>query len=132
MKTSLYIRKVSGKGRGVFSKVAIPRGALIEECPLIVLPGEDFDIISSTRMVDYSFFFDREKGELAIALGFGSLYNHSLQPNAGHEVNPEKKVMTFYALRDIKGGEEICINYAGESEEDPLKWFTDRKIVFRP
>jgi SET domain-containing protein len=132
MKPPLYIKNVKGKGRGVFSKQPISKDDIIEECPLIVLPAEDFPIITSTRMVDYTFFFDKEKEELAIVLGFGSVYNHAVLSNAHHQLDSEKKVMTFFASSDIKAGEEICINYTGDSDDDSLQWFTDRNLKYRP
>ena len=131
MKSSLYIKNVKGKGRGVFSRMAISKDALIEECPLIVLPPEEYGIVSSTRMVDYCFFFNREKEELAIVLGFGSIYNHAVLSNSGHQLDIENKVMNFYATTDIKAGEEICINYTGDSGDDSLQWFADRNIIYR-
>lgn len=130
MNPSLYIKSVKGKGRGVFSRVPISKDAMIEECPLIVLPSEDYAIVSSTRMVDYCFFFNKEKEELAIVLGFGSIYNHAVLSNACHQVDREKKIMTFYASTAIKAGEEICINYTGDPGDDSMQWFTDRNIKF--
>ena len=132
MKPSLYIKNVKGKGRGVFSTASIFRDDIIEECPLIVLPPEDYPIVSSTRMVDYSFLFDKEKEELAIVLGFGSIYNHAVLSNAFHLLDPDKKIMTFYASADIKAGEEICINYTGERGDESMHWFTDRNLEYRP
>ncbi len=132
MQSSLYIKNVKGKGRGVFSRMSISKNALIEECPLIVLPTEEYGIVSSTHMVDYCFFFNREKEELAIVLGFGSIYNHAVSANAGHQIDKENKVMNFYATTDIKAGEEICINYTGDSGDDSMQWFTDRNIIYRP
>ncbi len=132
MKPSLYIKNVKGKGRGVFSMEPISKDDIIEECPLIVLPAEDYPIVSSTRMVDYSFFFDMEKKELAIVLGFGSIYNHAVLSNACHELDRGKKIMIFSASTDIKAGEEICINYTGDPVGDSLQWFTDRDVKYRP
>ncbi len=127
----LYIKNVKGKGRGVFSKQPIAKDDMIEECPVIVLPAEDFPIITSTRMVDYTFFFDKEKEELAIVLGFGSIYNHAVLPNAHHQLDSERKIMKFYASADIKAGEEICINYTGDPADGSLQWFTDRNLKYR-
>jgi SET domain-containing protein len=132
MKGSLYIKSVKGKGRGVFSTGPISKDDIIEECPVIVLPQADYAIVSSTRMVDYCFFFNREKEELAIVLGFGSIYNHAVLSNACHQLDRENKTMVFYATTDIKTGEEICINYTGDSGDDSLQWFTDRNIKYRP
>ena len=47
---------------------------------------------------------------VAVALGYGSLYNHSYTPNA-HYVDVDQCRKRFVALRDIEAGEEITINY---------------------
>lgn len=128
----LYIKKVKGKGRGVFCRVDITCDTIIEECPLIVLPGNDFGLISSSRVVDYCFFFDREKEDLAIVLGFGSIYNHAIHSNACHQLDHENLIMNIYAVTDIPAGQEICINYTGEPGNEGLQWFTDRGIEYKP
>jgi SET domain-containing protein len=51
-----------------------------------------------------------------LALGYGSLYNHSYHPNARYDdaAGPTK---VFTALRDIAAGEEITVNYNGEPDD---------------
>jgi SET domain-containing protein len=132
MNPTLYIKNVSGKGRAVFSKQSIPKDAVIEICPLIVLPGADYELVTATQMINYCFFFNPEKAELAIALGFGSLYNHASLPNALHQLDMKIKCLFFYAAREIPAGEEICINYDGESTADTPKWFNDRNLKYLP
>ena len=57
----------------------------------------------------------------ALALGYGSLYNHSYRPNARYEdVGPRTK--SFLAIRDI-GGEEITVNYNGKPRSRTAVWF---------
>ena len=58
-----------------------------------------------------------------IALGFGSLYNHTVWSNADFILDLENETIDIVALRDIAAGEEITLNYHGESgDEEPL-WF---------
>ena len=48
----------------------------------------------------------------AIALGLGSLFNHSTdRQNVGFERDPTMQCITYKALRDIHPKEELCINY---------------------
>jgi SET domain-containing protein len=130
MNPTLYIKNVKGKGRAVFCKQPLPKDALIEVCPLIVLPGTDYNLVTATLMINYCFFFNPEKEELAIALGFGSLYNHASLANAVHQLDMKKKCLFFYAAREIKAGEEICINYDNDSSTDKPKWFNDRNLKY--
>jgi SET domain-containing protein len=49
------------------------------------------------------------KKAFAISLGYGSLYNHSYEPNASYIFGPMR--LTYKALCDIAEGDEITINY---------------------
>jgi SET domain-containing protein len=59
---------------------------------------------------------------VAVALGYGSLYNHSYQPNARYD-DESGKTKVFSALRDIAPGEEIVVNYNGVPEDKTPVWF---------
>ena len=59
-------------------------------------------------------------GEAALALGYGSLYNHSYRPNARY-VDLGDRTKLFTAIWDIAAGEEITVNYNGEpGDETPV------------
>jgi SET domain-containing protein len=63
-----------------------------------------------------NYVFEWGRGTVALALGFGSIYNHSYSPNARYDdVGRLTKVYT--ALRDILPGEEITINYNGDEND---------------
>jgi uncharacterized protein len=126
----LYIKTVKGKGRAVFSTAAIAENDVIEECPLIILSPDDFHIITTTEVVNYCFFLDKEKKILALAMGFGSLYNHAFPCNAHHIIDKEAKTITIFAIRDIKAHEEICINYNGDPDNDSMEWFEARGLKY--
>jgi SET domain-containing protein len=55
--------------------------------------------------------FEWSRGKRAVALGVGSLFNHSTVPNAWWEVVKDKRVLRFYAAKTIAAGEEILVNY---------------------
>ena len=57
----------------------------------------------------------------ALALGHGSLYNHSDESNAFVEMEDSTNLLYFYALKKIKAGEEITIDY-GYSKKDREKF----------
>lgn len=104
----LEVRRIPGKGRGVFAREAISKGTVIEIVPLLVVKQED--ILCSTLM-DYVYCWT--ENTVALALGYGSLYNHSYKPNARYDdLGQQRK--SFTAIRDIAAGEEITINYNGD------------------
>ncbi len=121
----IYISKskIPNSGRGVFASVDIKKGELIERCPVIELSELDFESVNQTSLVNYIYYLGKNKDRLILVLGFGSLYNHSYQPNAVYKYKPKSKVIDFIALKGIKKDEEITVNYnQGTKSEAPL-WF---------
>ncbi|MEO2203720.1 SET domain-containing protein [Paenibacillus pabuli] len=109
--------------RGVFATVDIPKGQLIHQAPVVPYPNEDHEHVEKTILEDY--VFEYGANHTAILLGYGSLINHSYEPNATYDINFENHTFDFYAYTDIKAGEEVLINYNGEEDNmDPL-WFLD-------
>ncbi|MBI1830341.1 MAG: SET domain-containing protein-lysine N-methyltransferase [Planctomycetes bacterium] len=106
--TLICIRKVRGKGRGVFAKRAIKKGAIIERVPILLVPITDL-VEGLANPSLHRFFYYWSKTHVAMSLGYGSLYNHSFKPNARYLHG--KATLTYRALRDIAAGEEITINY---------------------
>lgn len=131
MKKQLFIKEIKGKGRGVFCKQLITKDEEFEISPVLVLPPEDYDTVRASQLVDYFFSFNKEENTLALALGFGSLYNHAIYSNAAYVLDREAKTITFFALEDIKPGTEICINYAGERGQEFKEWFESRNIELK-
>lgn len=106
------VRKAGKKGRGVFARRDIAKGAEIEKAPVIVLPSEDvFGYTRTSHLAHY--VFNWKKNTFAVALGYGSLYNHSYRPNARYYIE-DKDTQVYIAIADIKKGEEITINYNGK------------------
>ncbi len=117
----IEVKRTPGKGRGVFARESISAGTVFERVPLLVIPARDIlDGENSGLLAAY--VFEYGKGKVALALGFGSLYNHSYSPNARYD-DAGKQVKEFMALRDILPGEEITINYNGaEDVMDPVEF----------
>ncbi len=109
------------RGRGVFCAEDIVEGSVIEICPVIVIPKKDKSNIHNSVLHD--FYFNWEDGAAAIALGFGSLYNHSEKPNADYEMRFDSDQILFKALFDIKSGQEICISYTSPEDPEVKLWF---------
>ena len=115
------VRLVPQKGRGVFARRLIRKDDVIERVPVLVLPaGEVEESEEWAGISGYCFHWGR--GTLALALGYGSLYNHSYSPNARYD-DIGKRTKVFTALRDIAAGEEITINYNGDPADQTLVGF---------
>src|SRR4029453_14602664 len=89
-------------------------GEIIEEAPVIVLPGAEIEHLERTVLQDYYFLWGADEEDAAILLGLCSLCNHSYQPNAVFTPRPESQTIQFVALRDIAAGEEVTTNYNGD------------------
>jgi len=119
----MYVRTIEHKGRGVFAQRTIRQGEVFERSPVIVLPSSQWDSIERTVLFNYCYEWD---GDYALALGMGSLFNHSYQPNAVYTRQLADLAMAYTALRDIAADEEITVNYNGDpTDQDPV-WFAVR------
>jgi len=106
------------KGRGVFATRTIKKGEVFEIAPCLIVPHDESELVNDTFLGFYTYSppgptkdEDEETYDECsiIALGYGSLYNTNKNPNADYAVyyNHAK----YFALRTIKKGEEILINY---------------------
>ena len=119
----LYVAPIGEKGRGVFTAVDLKKGDMIEVCQVIELPPCELPIIHKTTLHDYYFLWGEHHDRCAIALGFGSLYNHSDHSNASFLLDLVNDTLDLFAVRDIKMGEEITINYHGDPDDEGSLWF---------
>lgn len=120
---SLEVRETPGKGRGVFALKAFRYGDVVERSPVIVLPAQQWQRCENTNLHNYAFGWGPNQDEAAIALGFGSLFNHSYEPNAFYRKQLDDGVIEFMALGDIRAGEEITVNYNGSPYGKMPVWF---------
>jgi SET domain-containing protein len=117
--------KIPKAGRGVFASVDIKRGETIEQCPVIEIPEHDASNINNSILVTYIYYLGENKDRMLLSLGFGSIYNHSDQPNAEYKEEHKNMAIDFIALNTIKKDEEITVNYnqGYQKDKSPL-WFT--------
>ena len=119
----IYFAPSEIHGMGVFAAQEIEAGAVIEICPVILFPKAELAAVRQTVLDDYYFDWGDDGEWFAFALGNGSLYNHSYEPNADYGMDFENKTIDIYCLHDIAAGEEIFINYNGSPEDRTAVWF---------
>jgi len=134
MKENIYVKSSRTHGFGVFAKRHINKGEILEECPVIFLADRE-RYQHDKQIIRYAF---RQSGceceecvkhgpQMFLLTGYGSLYNHSENPNAileggfsnredleekeGLEING--RLQFIIASEDIEKDEEIFINYSG-------------------
>lgn len=115
--------RILDAGRGVYAGRDIKKGEIIEKCPVIEVPKYDVSNLAESTLVTYFFYFGRSKERLVIALGFGSIYNHSYEPNARYKIRLTEKTLDIIALKDIAKDDEITLNYNPNPKDKRPLWF---------
>lgn len=122
----IEVRRVDhrGKGgRGVFAVRDVPAGTVVERVPVLLIPAgqvfaEPGKPSPAPALSWYVFDWDgvTKRPYVALAMGYGSIYNHSYEPNARYDrIAPD--LMEFTTLRNVAAGEEILINYHGDPDD---------------
>ena len=119
----LTIRESLHKGKGVFTNEAITANTLIEIAPVIICPAADIPLIDKTNLYNYYFKWGNLQTEIAIALGYGSMYNHSYTPNVAYKMDYEQQTISFVAWEYIAAETELFINFNGEVLDTTPVWF---------
>lgn len=104
-------------GRGVFARRRIAAGRIVERVPVILIPTEQvYGCSEMARMAAriswyvFAWGVDEDRPHVVVALGYGSLYNHSYTPNLTFRcIAPD--AMEFRSSQAIARGEELTINY---------------------
>ncbi|WP_437548980.1 SET domain-containing protein-lysine N-methyltransferase [Sorangium sp. So ce327] len=115
-------RRIPGKGRGVFARRFLPKGAVVEWAAVSCFPASDLKTEEhrGCQALHHVFTWGKEPGrEKAYAWGLLALYNHSTTPNVEMDDGPVPDSMAAIALRDIQAGEELCFDYG-------YTWFDPR------
>jgi hypothetical protein len=130
--TGVEVRRDTAKGRGargVYATRPFEPGEVIERAPVILIPkaqvfGDSTQARNAARISWYVFSWrvPTNREYVALALGYGSLYNHSFEPNARYEcLSPDG--IEFRCIRPIGTGEEIMINYNGDpADQTPMEF----------
>jgi len=127
MDQSVEVRRITKKGRGVFALKDFKEGEIIEKSPIINITPEERKHCEKTVLNFYIYPW-RSTRSGSVVLGYGSIYNHSFDPNADWKQNFKEENMVYRALKDIKKEEEITVNYNGEPDDlTPIDWFEVEK-----
>lgn len=118
----LYIA-ITDLGRSMFTAEMVNKGDIIESCPVIIVPESEKELIHKSVLHDYYFVWP--SGGCALALGYGSLYNHASKPNAEVIFDLNESEVIIRAIEEISAGEEIFIDYA-DGDRMHVLWFKEK------
>lgn len=99
---------IQGAGDGVYSKIDIKKGTIVEKANVIPIKSIN---VEGTPLIDYVFNNPYKNGEFLVAFGFGSMYNHSDDPHMTYEYDADENKIIYKTIRDIGADEEIYISY---------------------
>ena len=109
--TKIEVKLSPGKGLGVFATHLIEPNEIIEVALFLPIPPRDID--NNIILGNYVFVYPKgaDPKEIVVVLGYGSIYNHSENPNATWGNHPTQRAFNFTSLTQILPGEEICTWY---------------------
>jgi len=129
----VYVKETgTPKGRGVFAARPFGAGEVVEECPVILFK-KPFEVLHK-ELKTFVFHWPAPEGSAAtqaLALGYGSLYNHANPSNLRYEADRGSLVLRYVAVREIAPDEELTINYdayGGAPESADEWWFEEKGI----
>jgi uncharacterized protein len=109
--SNFEIKNTSKKGRGLFSLKYYKKGDIIEVCPTLVTHDSNFKNI----IRDYIFDPNIKRGfykDKVFPLGYANLINHcDINKNCTWKISEDNKLLTYYATKPIKAGEEFLTSY---------------------
>jgi SET domain-containing protein len=114
----LYISKskIEEAGNGVYSKINIPKGSIVEKACVSKIRSKG---TKNSELHDYVFSNPYKTDEYLVAFGYGSMYNHSDDPNLHYYYDQDQNRIIYEAIKDIKIGDELYISYG-------TNWWTHR------
>lgn len=116
----VYVHKseIEHGGFGVFANKKFIKNEIIEIAPYIIL--EHYNTNNYGVLKNYVYYI-KGTSNVALSLGFGSLYNCSKSPNVNFVIDSSlTRLMIFYACCDIDIHDELFINY-GYDIDDSMK-----------
>lgn len=128
----LFTIKEGLKGRGLFAiSNGIPPGTLLHVAPTIKVTASEYETHMQHTVLEHYLFKGKSSGTMLLALGYGSLFNHSKHPNVDYRIDPDESFIRYYSssYRSILEGDELCICYgsclwfedASEGESDAME-----------
>jgi SAM-dependent MidA family methyltransferase len=108
----LKVKMTKKMGRGVFATQRIKKNQIISVDEIILIDLKDRSNDDESLISKYVYHFNSNK--TALALGIGSLYNHSERKcNADwkFELINKRWMIVHYTVRTLQKGEQIFIDY---------------------
>lgn len=117
----MKLEKHALKGRCVIATKEYKIGDFVCADPVLILNEQDSKIIQNTKLFSYDYFWTETCS--CIVFGYGSMFNHSSDPNVKFIKDYENNLMRYEAIKNINIGDEMYIDYNGDALEKTPIWF---------
>lgn len=129
----VYVADSLRQGMGVFASKPIKPYTTIHTCPVLLMPSNQLHHLDTTSLTGYVFTWDDDGDYVAFALGVGSLFNHSSNPNTRYDMyskfdrNEETgfiypfNAICFTTIEGVRENDELLVDYTGGGQID--LWF---------
>jgi hypothetical protein len=114
---SLFRIEDGPKGRGLFATQNVPPRTEIHVAPCIPVGRDEYESNMRFTVLEH-YLYNDVGGNKLLALGYGSLFNHSRSPNVDYRIE-EGSIVYSSGHKQIQRGEELCISYGANL------WFDD-------
>jgi len=115
------------KGRGAFAKKPIKKDTIIDVAYVVPIPNKEYKKIYKTILYNYCYIWEDPEHmpafRNAITLSVSQFINHSYKPNLRYLYDYENKAIEFSAIKNIRKGEELTVNYNGLVYDKSPMWF---------
>ncbi|KAJ7288446.1 cytidine deaminase-like protein [Mycena rebaudengoi] len=125
------VRKSEGKGRGVYASRPIASQTVVESSPVLLFTKEEYEQHGRFTILD-EYTFKWRNGSMALALGIGSLFNHSNSPNVSYTIDSSSDSIHYTTTREIQPDEELCIYYGANLWFEPVGQPTKESTMGEP
>ncbi len=117
----------TAKGIGVIAARDFEQDEIVEIAPVIQMDGnfDDLHAELQRRVFNWARLAGLH-GVHALALGYGSMYNHSNPANLRYSSTNGGTAICFLAAKAIRCGEELTVNYndtGGDTVSSKDNWF---------
>ena len=111
---------VGPKGRGLFAACDIPPNTVLHGAPCLRIDSSEYAQHMRHTVLEH-YLFNTKSGDKLLALGYGSLFNHSRHPYVDSRVNLSKlQIVCKSGHKAISRNEELCITFGSGK-----LWFDD-------
>lgn len=112
---ALSVRKTTSAGRGVFAVKPLKAGMLINVSHVLLFPADEYQVHGKhTQLDNYTYIWNKgaDGVTMALALGLGSLFNHSYEsPNVSYTFDRVKETIRYTLMKNVDAETELCISY---------------------